>query len=497
MAIDPSIITNGVAAIGRQFDPAIQQEAAMRKQQLANAVQQNQLGAEQLTSAKAQNVAAAKQADDLQKAQDVLSQGLDSDATYQKLLTFNPKMADDYRKSQHQKIVDGLADQKAKLENAKSTAQQLGNLLGPSFLALQRGDTQGAAAAYAGARATAIQQRLIKPEDAPEQFDPTFVTTHFNGAIDAHQQVSNQLKQTDIEHQAAQDLFANKYKLATLGETQQQHGIENARNAANDQFNQKAKIAELSQGAERVSLEKQKANQLTQLGEDPTANMSGAEKQYWTKVAFGKAAPPNSRGNPDKAAKVGAIASFLNPDYQDSLYQNRKNFDADLAKDGKRGQVIDRVGTAVEHFDKFFADSANSGTMINPLSAANKATGADAKLLTGEINQAVKGGVATVEETKDILNDLKSPFRGTREAAAQAYATLLGGKMQQIARDYTVTHPGEQFPAEKYFGKRGVASMQKYGILNGTEASNTSVAAGATGATHRFNQATGKIETIQ
>lgn len=86
-----------------------------------------------------------------------------------------------------------LDQRKAELEQAKQQTQLFSSSLG----AVKYASPEQQPAQYAAVRQGLIQQGVIKPEDAPEQYDPNFVDQHFRAAIDADKQVDEQGKALD------------------------------------------------------------------------------------------------------------------------------------------------------------------------------------------------------------------------------------------------------------------------------------------------------------
>lgn len=113
-------------------------------------------------------------------------EALARNATPAELLTIAPKAA-----SLHLK---GLIDrQKVEIDNHKQKIALVANSLG----SVKYGPEAERPARYSAWRAGAIQEGLIKPEDAPEQYDPAFVDHNFNAAIEADKQADNNQKILD------------------------------------------------------------------------------------------------------------------------------------------------------------------------------------------------------------------------------------------------------------------------------------------------------------
>lgn len=113
-------------------------------------------------------------------------EGVSRNAKPAELLAIAPRLAVPHFKA--------LLDQdKARLETAKQQTALMANALGSVKYAPpeQQGER------YQQVRADAISKGIIKPEEAPEQYDPAFVDEKFRAAIDADKQVDNHAKELD------------------------------------------------------------------------------------------------------------------------------------------------------------------------------------------------------------------------------------------------------------------------------------------------------------
>lgn len=84
---------------------------------------------------------------------------------------------------------------KADLENLKTKSQMVGQLLG----AVRQAPDDQKAQAYQIARQWGVQRGIISEQDAPAEFDPQFVETAFQSAIDADKQIDNARADLDYD----------------------------------------------------------------------------------------------------------------------------------------------------------------------------------------------------------------------------------------------------------------------------------------------------------
>lgn len=146
------------------------------RQQVQDAPLRRQAAEEQLRSHQLANQAAQTDMDEERAFKEAVSKG----ALPAELLRVAPTKAIPYFKSQ-------IEQEKAKIDAAKQKTAMLSNALG----SVQYAPEAERAQRYAAVRTEAINQGIIKPEDAPEQYDPAFVDQHFRAALDADKQIDN------------------------------------------------------------------------------------------------------------------------------------------------------------------------------------------------------------------------------------------------------------------------------------------------------------------
>lgn len=431
MAINLSAINNGGQGITPvNIDP---DAIRMKNLQLKQAEQGAALGQEQLKSAQLHNAAVEKEAADRKQAQDVLNQHLDSDATYQKLLSVNPKMAEDWRKATHQKLVDDLAIKKGQLEQAGTVSKQLSSLLGPVALALQSGDTAKATELYQVARNSALSNPLLAQaaQDAPPALDPNYVMTHFNAAIDADKQVGNALAQTQFQHKVAAEDFDQKYKVADLNARVDNNKAIREQSAAQFAETQRHNRVAESQGAQRIAAEREKA------ANDPNnvdiTNANPSDLRAAQMAAAGKLGVKDLPTRGGYRQRIATLANQLDPTFTTTRKEVMDQF-----RKGKDADDLKNLVMLNSHMDRFAKNSEDVGLTgrINPFSTADTRLQTDANDVSGIMGRLTKGGMLTVQEHREYMDRLLSKQPSKRAAAVDELKELLAGKIEGLKNKY-------------------------------------------------------------
>lgn len=336
------------------------------------------------------------------------------------------------------------------------------------------------AAAYASYRARALADPQLA-QDAPqlrEQWDPGWgKQTQWMGT--ATQQVNEaalKQKEADIKDAAekrAVDAFAETLRKAKADATHAEQvtagtvPITPEQKAVNDRALQTAtETARHNKAEESIAgvRETREAKALALRTGGSLSQLSDSQKALSAKVAEGDMTIEQLNRLPDKEAII-AGALEINPDWTRNAAATKKAFTDPASKQSQNLGTISRIVGHIGRFEKNSDALGLSPSMLTGVSLTGTAAAVsnDAHAIAGELEKLVSGGVGSVGQVHEWMNELKSSRAGIRKAAIDEISKLIGSQYEGMQQTYKAG-TGRELPLEKFVSPEGRQWMADKGI---------------------------------
>jgi hypothetical protein len=173
---------------------------------------------------------------------------------------------------------------------------------------------------------------------------------------------------------------------------------------------------------------------------------------------------------PSRATKEGLrLANMVNQAYPDwdqtkgTTWNKARN---EYMGSGQTAKAVTAANTALEHMQRMFDHSTGKG-VYDPLSNDYQALSTDVTFVTGELGKAVKGGVISEGEAKDIRASISGGLTPALKRQRIKEATqILHDRIQETQDKFQAAAPSEQIKAPVLMS---AAAGKAYDYINGNQ----------------------------
>jgi hypothetical protein len=266
-----------------------------------------------------------------------------------------------------------------------------------------------------------------------------------------HQTATEEQAKATLEQTAKRDEGMNAYRQLEALISQKRLGIEQ-QNA--------------NTGAARLGLERARFKRDTV---SPLEEMSSGQMEEIKAMANGdvKLPPAGSRA-PGAAAKREAafeLARRNGYDLTDALYKAKQDF-----KVGKDSGEVAGMTRVLGHLDRYQQNSDKLGVApslaMNVTTAGNAPLHKDVSAISEEFGKLVKGGVLTVDQSKDFQSGLLSSRPAVRNATINEIKELMGSQFEAKFQKFK-TATGTDLNPTQFFDAATQKRLIKQGLVPG------------------------------
>jgi hypothetical protein len=365
-----------------------------------------------------------------------------------------------------QQIAQGIADSKRK--------QQLENLDHVASLTSGISDLPPAlqGITYQARRTLALQLFPGAADQLPAEWNPQteqIVKGFQDQAVSVKDKLDQQMKSAGQAETTRHNTATEEQGKATLAQTEKRDEGTNAYRQLEALISQKRLSIEqqnANTGAARLGLERSRFKRDTV---SPLEEMSSGQMEEIKAMAAGdvKLPPAGSRA-PGAAAKREAafeLARRSGYELTDALYKGKQDF-----KTGKDSNDIAGMTRVLGHLDRYQQNSDKLGVApslaVNVTTPGNAPLHKDVSAISEEFGKLVKGGVLTLDQSKDFQSGLLSSRPAIRNATINEIKELMGSQFEAKFQKYK-TSTGTDLNPSQFFDAATQKRLAKQGLVPG------------------------------
>lgn len=167
---------------------------------------------------------------------------------------------------------------------------------------------------------------------------------------------------------------------------------------------------------------------------------------------------PSALQRTDKGQALMSDLLQAYPDFQSEKGETWYKTHNEYVGSGKTAAGLTNVNIAMGHLKRLFDNSTTEG-LYNPLSTAYRDRQADFAIVTNEVGKAIKNGVMTEGEGKDLRSALSGWIPSSARERAKEVGKLLKNRLDEMQTKFDDAAPSAMIKVPRLFSKDAEASF--------------------------------------